>query len=271
MSIHNCRYHFIAGIPRSGSTLLAGILSQNPRFHANMTSPVKYIIDACMLGMSEKYEASVWLDEARRVEIIRGLFDSFYYDTAKPVVFDTNRLWPSHMSALALLYPTSKVICCVRDVSWVVDSLEHVYIDNALRTSKYGFPETVYGRVTFNLSADGPLGRALNSLREGLFGEHRSKMLLVPYEKLTEKPAYALREIYDFVEEPYFEHDFDDVQYRDGVKFDAYQGTPGMHDVRPIVARNQRRTILPPELFEAASQLSFWDVPNGLPHGVRMI
>ena len=32
--------HFISGLPRSGSTLLAGILRQNPRFHAAMTSPV---------------------------------------------------------------------------------------------------------------------------------------------------------------------------------------------------------------------------------------
>ena len=27
------KLHFIAGLPRSGSTLLAGILRQNPRFH----------------------------------------------------------------------------------------------------------------------------------------------------------------------------------------------------------------------------------------------
>jgi sulfotransferase len=30
---------FIAGLPRSGGTLLAGILRQNRRFHAGMTSP----------------------------------------------------------------------------------------------------------------------------------------------------------------------------------------------------------------------------------------
>jgi len=28
------RYHFISGLPRSGSTLLAAILRQNLRFHA---------------------------------------------------------------------------------------------------------------------------------------------------------------------------------------------------------------------------------------------
>ena len=34
------RYHFITGLPRSGSTLLSALLLQNPRFHAGMTSPV---------------------------------------------------------------------------------------------------------------------------------------------------------------------------------------------------------------------------------------
>ena len=32
--------HFISGLPRSGSTLLAGLLRQNPRFAAAMTGPV---------------------------------------------------------------------------------------------------------------------------------------------------------------------------------------------------------------------------------------
>ena len=30
-------FHFIAGLPRSGSTLLANILAQNPRFHFHFT------------------------------------------------------------------------------------------------------------------------------------------------------------------------------------------------------------------------------------------
>ena len=32
------RFHFISGLPRSGSTLLAAILRQNPRFSAGMSS-----------------------------------------------------------------------------------------------------------------------------------------------------------------------------------------------------------------------------------------
>jgi hypothetical protein len=32
--------HFISGLPRSGSILLAGLLRQNPLFHAGMSGPV---------------------------------------------------------------------------------------------------------------------------------------------------------------------------------------------------------------------------------------
>ena len=32
--------HFISGLPRSGSTLLANLLAQNPRFHSTATSGI---------------------------------------------------------------------------------------------------------------------------------------------------------------------------------------------------------------------------------------
>ena len=38
--------HFISGLPRSGSTLLAAILRQNPSLHAHISSPVGALITA---------------------------------------------------------------------------------------------------------------------------------------------------------------------------------------------------------------------------------
>ena len=34
------QYYFMAGLPRSGSTLLSAILNQNPRFYSGPSSPV---------------------------------------------------------------------------------------------------------------------------------------------------------------------------------------------------------------------------------------
>lgn len=37
-------FHFISGLPRSGSTLMEAILRQNPRFSAGMSNPVANLI-----------------------------------------------------------------------------------------------------------------------------------------------------------------------------------------------------------------------------------
>ena len=49
--------HFISGLPRSGSTLLAAILRQNPRFHAGMSSPVASLFMALQPPSVEQYLA----------------------------------------------------------------------------------------------------------------------------------------------------------------------------------------------------------------------
>ncbi|HEY3520824.1 MAG TPA: sulfotransferase, partial [Rhodanobacteraceae bacterium] len=66
-------FHFISGLPRSGSTLLAAILRQNPRFHAGMTSPVADIMGVTMAEMSSKNDFSFAISDERRAAVLRGL------------------------------------------------------------------------------------------------------------------------------------------------------------------------------------------------------
>ena len=72
--------HFISGLPRSGSTLLAAILRQNPRIHAGMSSPVGALFRNLMQGMSSRGEMSVMLTSEQREDVLRGLFDNYYKD-----------------------------------------------------------------------------------------------------------------------------------------------------------------------------------------------
>ena len=58
------RLHLISGLPRSGSTLLAGILRQNPRFSAAMTGPAGSLVTTLLNAMSPQNETAVFLDEA---------------------------------------------------------------------------------------------------------------------------------------------------------------------------------------------------------------
>ena len=93
--------HFISGLPRSGSTLLAALLRQNPRFQAGMSGPLAGLFGALLGEMSARNEFSVFIDDAKRQRILHGLFDNFYADCAAEVIFDTNRAWCAWMPAIA--------------------------------------------------------------------------------------------------------------------------------------------------------------------------
>lgn len=267
------RIHFISGLPRSGSTLLSALLRQNPRFHASMSGPLAGLFGCLLSEMSARNEFSVFIDDAQRQRLLRGLFDNFYADTPAEVVFDTSRAWCARLPALTELFPDSRVIACVREVPWIVDSLERLIRRNAFQPSSifnYTAGGTVYTRANGIAGSDGMLGYAYDALKEAFHGEHADRLLLVQYETLTREPAKVLRAIYDFLGEPAFRHDTEHVDY-DAEAFDAKAGTPGLHAVRPRVETNERPSILPPDLFQRFAGDAFWRDPKLNPRGVRIV
>jgi sulfotransferase len=259
-------FHFISGLPRSGSTLLSAILRQNPRFHAGMSSPVASFFESIIAQVSAGSELSSMVDQDQRARLLKGLFDSYYADVNKPVIFDTNRAWTSQLPALMSLFPDAKVICCVRDVAWVMDSLERQFRSNRFENTRlFNNPaerSTVYTRVEALANANRLVGFPWHALREACFSEYSTRVLLVEYDLVASRPADVFKLIYDFLGEKPFAHDFENVQY-DAPEFDAQLGLDGLHRVHPKVEPRTRQTILPPDLFERYTKLAFWrDMPT---------
>ncbi len=257
--------HFISGLPRAGSTLLSAILRQNPAFSAAMTSPVGSLYMALEGAMSRRNEASVFLDAGQRRALLRGVFAGYYHalDPAT-VIFDTNRLWCARLPALVELFPRSRVICCVRDVPWIIDSIERQAIRNPFELSGlfgYEAAGTVYNRVTRVAAPDGMVGYALNALREACFGTHWDRLILLDYEALARAPGTVVPQLYKALGEPLFDHDFEHVAY-EARAFDDALGTPGLHEVQGRVEWRPRPTVLPPDLFERFVPDSFWRKPQ---------
>ncbi len=266
--------HFISGLPRSGSTLLSALLRQNPRFHAHMSSPVAGLVDDLLNGMGGKNEYSLFISDRQRERILRGLFEQFYGDEfCAPVIFDSNRSWCSRMALLHNLFPASKVIACVRDVPWIIDSIERLIQSNTLSPSgifHFQTGGTVYSRADALANAEGLLGYPYNALKQAFYGEHASRLLLVRYESLVGNPQAVLDGLYDFIDEPTFSHDLHNVQF-DAHEFDKRAGTPGLHDVRPRVQAVPRPTLLPPDVFARFINDAFWQHPQHNTQGVRIL
>lgn len=261
------KFHFIAGLPRAGSTLLAALLRQNPRFHAGMTSPVGTLFGGMLAQFSAGSEFGATIERAQRQRLLQGLFANWYEpQAARDVVFDTNRLWCARMPAITDLFPQAKVIACVRNVAWVMDSIERLYRANPFENTKLfaddGERSTVYSRCETLAQRNRLVGFAWSALKEAYYGEHAASLLLVDYDLLSQAPDKCLRLIYQFIDEPWHAHDFDHVDY-DAPDFDVGLGISGMHKVRPKVEVQARRTVLPPDLFEQYAKLSFWQDGTG--------
>jgi sulfotransferase len=268
------RIHFISGLPRSGSTLLSALLRQNPRFWAGISSPLAAACRQLHHQMSNG-EFSIFFDEGRRVDMLRGLFEAYYSkESPDRVIFDTNRTWTGRVPLLSALYPRCRIICCVRDVGWILDSLERLRAKNPLYVSKIFTAEnslTVYTRAESLMNADrGLVGQAWSTLREAWFSEQAERLIVIPYESLVQRPERTLRKLYEELGETPFEHDFNQVSYQEP-DYDALLGTPGLHTVRPVVSYQERELCIPPDLHAKYANTNFWSKPELNPRAVRIL
>ena len=259
-------FHFISGLPRAGSTLFAGILAQHPDFHAAMSSPVAGLMNSLLEQTGASSEFYQFFDSEKRKSLCRSLFHTYYEDkTDTRVIFDTNRQWTARLHQLVELFDDFKVICCVRNPAWVVDSFERIYRKNPFDYSRMYSPATrltVYSRCESLIQPNSVIGSAWCSLKEAYYGEYSDRLLLIDYDLLAQHPAQTLHLVYQFLNEPEFDHDFNHVEYQEEA-FDSALGVKDLHTVRRQVQYMPRRSILPPDLFQKYAEMAFWKDSSG--------
>jgi len=252
------QYHFITGLPRSGSTLLTSILKQNPRFHSSITDSlatmVKGVIETSQDGPGMKSEVPV----ERRKNTLLGMIDGFYKHVDKPIIFNTNRAWTLLTPQIKNLFPKSKMIVCVRDLNWVLDSFETAHRNNPLTTNTVtgGLSETVYTRVDKLMDEKGIVGFPYVGIKQAITGNEKNMLMLVEYNDLCKNPEQTIRAIYSFIGEEYFQHDFNNVES----SWDEYDAEIGikLHQVRKKVEFKPRTFILPPDILQKYANMEVW-------------
>lgn len=252
------KYHFITGLPRSGSTVLSSILRQNPRFHASITDSLatmtKGVIETSQDAPGMKSEVPV----QRRKNIVKGLFEGYYQDVDKEVIFNTNRAWTLLTPQIKDLYPDSRMIVCVRDIKWILDSFEVAHRNNPMSTNTVtgGLGGNVYSRADELISEKGIVGFPYIGIKQAITSNEKTMLMLVEYDELCKMPKEIMTAIYSFINEPYFEHDFDNVE----ASWEEYDYEVGirLHDVKKQVKYTPRQSILPPDIQQKYSNMEVW-------------
>jgi sulfotransferase len=149
----------------------------------------------------------------------------------------------------------------VRDLPWILDSFERISAKNSLYGATLTDTEanqTVTTRcdALMDVKKEGQVVKPYYFLEEGLM-LNPDMILLVEYESLCKQPESVMREIYGFINKPYFDHDFKNVEYENEV-FDRGLNMKSLHTVRKKVTWQERPSILPKSVWDKYGGKEFW-------------
>lgn len=252
-------YYFISGLPRSGSTLLSGILKQNPNFYADIASPVEALAGTS-IDIITNGESNLTVTEDQRKNLMYGIFDGYYRHIEKPVIFDSSRVWTKKTPFLKSLFPHTKILCPVRDIVSILNSFEVITSKNPFHTKTLiQHKDNVFARCDDMMDRNsGIVASPWILLQEG-YALHPEMIMLIEYENLCKTPEKTMRKVYEFLERPYYSHDFENVEYSNE-NFDKSCNLKDLHTVKRKVEYNPPRCILPPEIVKKYTEMNmeFW-------------
>ena len=268
-------FHFISGLPRSGSTLLSVLLNQNSDVSCSeYSTPVCSLLTKALSVISEG-EYQTEFTEKQKIDTLSGILEKYHdIENKNRVIIDNNRSWCNKLQVIDYLYPDAKIICCVRDPVWIINSFERVIGGHPTISSKLIPIEqraTLQQRVEYLLSPAGAFGYAWRSLQEAYFGQFASKLIIVDYDRLVTAPLKVMRSLEKSLNLSPSTYNLTDISYNPPHAYDNALGTPGLHNVSKVVKPQGNALILPPDIVSRLSGGKFWAPGSMNPRNVHII
>ena len=180
---------FMTGLPYAGSNIIVTLLQQNPKFGVYYDIP--------LFQMTNNIVDDSQIDEDSKFKKIEDLF-STYYEHEHNINIDYK--WLYTLSVVNKL--GAKVICCVRDISEILNEYEHEFVKNSSQQSD---DSNVNLRCQGHMN--GILGDRYNSVKP-IINYDFPDIMLIEHNFLINNLESTIENIYKFLDIPLFEHDY---------------------------------------------------------------
>lgn len=267
------KYYFMAGLPRSGSTLLSAIFNQNPNIHSGPSSPVVPTMLAIENSLSNDELYLAYPKPVQAAKIISSVLENYYSDVDKNIIIDKNRSWVNRLHYIAGYFGIEpKVICPVRNLDEIMASFISMHRRNPMQSNgkinfmdemliKNNLPLTDENRCFILSNAEyGIVGQSYNAIKQVIM-EGKGRLLhFVEYDDLLNQPDETMRKIYEFLGEEHYQHDFSKIENIHKEKDAEVYGLADMHDVRETLSKVSANPeeILPGVIYELCRGTEFW-------------
>ncbi len=251
---------FLSSFPRSGSTMCAALMSQNPRLFVTATNDISSLLMTVRNqwhGLEAFKAQGINTALPRITRMLRSMLSGFFAPEFAEgrTVIDKDRAWLAHIELLeAILERRVRFIVTIRDLRDVCASLERLHRQHPLTKKTMNAEQVINGqtceqRCRQYLGNDAMLGLFLNRWRNALESGYGDRLIVVPYAQLIANPVGIVGRIHSDLHLGSFTCDPTAVKQAQP-EDDQERGLP-YHVLRPQVdqsAANRWQGVLPPDV-----------------------
>ena len=255
----NKKLFFLIAQPRSGNTLLASILNQNPEIACTGNSITLEIMKDLFL-LKQKDVFQNFPDHKSLDNILSSVYDNYYKDWPQRIIIDRGPVMTKGNLMLMQKYfkHSYKCIVLLRDVIDVLASYIKWYTENPdAFPNKFGSNDEE--KLTRLMSDEGSIAKELKAIQNSF--NYKDMCCYIKYDNLVTNPEVEIKKIYQLIDEPYYPHKFENLQQLNinGIGYADTELGKDMHTIRSTIQKipNPYKDRIPKTIREKYEHIRF--------------
>tara|TARA_R100000664_G_C2710721_1_gene107655 strand:- start:51 stop:836 length:786 start_codon:yes stop_codon:yes gene_type:complete len=201
---------FLVALPRSGNTLFASILNQNPEIATTANSITLEIMkDLFLLKNTDVFKN--YPDHKSLDNILDNVFNLYYKDWPQRIIIDRGPVMTKKNFKLMQKHfkPGFKCIILLRDLMDVLASYMQWYTKNPNSFVNRFNLKTDEQKLLMLMNDEGAIVKNLKAIKNSY--NYPDMCCYIKYDDIITNPKKQFKKIYDFIGEPYFNHRFNNL------------------------------------------------------------
>jgi len=206
----NRKLFFLVAQPRSGNTLFASIMNQNKDIAATANSlTLEVMKDLFLLKKTDTFQN--YPDHRSLDNVLDNVFNNYYQHWPQRIIIDRGPVMaPANFQLMQKHFKHGfKCIVILKDLMDVLASYMKWYTKNPdAFPNRYGH-NTDEEKLMMIMNSKGAVAKNLEAIKNSF--NYPDICHYVKYDDIVTNPEQEFRKIYQFLDEPYFNHRFIDL------------------------------------------------------------
>jgi len=250
---------FLVALPRSGNTLLASILNQNPDIAATANSMTLEIMKVLFL-LKETDVFKNYPDHKSLDNVLNTVFDNYYKDWPQRIIVDRGPVTtPGNFNLMQKHFGNRfKVIVLVRDLIDVLASFVK-WFENEPTAYPNKLGKNIEEKLWVLMQDNGVIAKELKAIQNAF--NYKEICHFIKYDDLVKNPQQTINNLYQFLDEPLYPHQFSNLkQFQlNGIGYDDKELGNNLHMIRTEVRKedNPYKSMIPKSIVDAYGHITF--------------